>query len=286
MSNIEKQIIVGQRVHCGLSYLGDGIVCEINGDQRPGTVSTVLSGAGATGGNARFDVVFENGAQTKGTPECILRGVQWTIKSEVASAEQIATALAYAEITAADKAARKAEADAAFAAEIDRLKLAPEYAHLTQVSEKIDCCKLAIINIRADLKTHFPRVKFSVRKTSHSSVCIAWSDGPTPGQVEAIIHCYKAGKFDENGDDSYVVHKRPFSTLFGNLNYLSALRTESAELVDKAINALYAKYAANLAAIVRPTAEDFKAGRLFYTNVPGLDGLERMIRVQVNNLAE
>lgn len=282
-ANNMQTIVIGQRVKCALHYCGHGIVFGIHGTQQPQTVRTVLDGVGQAGGNARFDIVFENGSKAIGTPECIVRGVQWQIFDQVATADELAQALAHAAIVQAAKSAQKEQAQAAFAAEVEALKAAPQYAHLTQASDKLDRCKLATLNIRADLKKHFPGVKFSVRKPEYSSVYIGWSDGPTPAAVEEVTRRYKAGKFDSQ-EDMYVSEKRPFSTVFGDVDYISTLRDESAELIEKAIAAVYEKYSSNLAEIPRPTAEEFRAGRLFYVNVSGLDSLERLIRVQVNNL--
>lgn len=60
--------------------------------------------------------------------------------------------------------------------------------------------------IRAALKRHFPGVKFSVKQATGSMVSavdIAWTDGPSAGQVKAQVGHMVAGAFDTNGDDCY-----------------------------------------------------------------------------------
>lgn len=52
-----------------------------------------------------------------------------------------------------------------------------KYNHLTQRESKSDSeIKLVGKNIRADLKKHFPKTKFSVRMRHYTSYYISWND--------------------------------------------------------------------------------------------------------------
>ena len=55
--------------------------------------------------------------------------------------------------------------------------------------------------VRAELKTAWPGVKFSVR-SERSTVNVEWTDGPTTKQVEALLGKFEMGYFD-GMDDSY-----------------------------------------------------------------------------------
>ena len=91
-----QTLVIGTRVYCALHYCGAGIVYAIHGEQRPDTVQTFMGGAGVSGGSARVDVVFANGHQARAVPESIVRGIQWRISDEVASADEIAAAISSA----------------------------------------------------------------------------------------------------------------------------------------------------------------------------------------------
>ena len=101
-------IIVGTRINCVLRHAGRGIVYAIHGEQRPDTVSHA-GGVFHRGGSATFDVVFDNGHKSLNLPECIIRGVQWSILPGIATDKEIAEALAYAAHVAAN--ARKVAED-------------------------------------------------------------------------------------------------------------------------------------------------------------------------------
>ena len=101
-------LTVGTRVSYALPYCGQGVIVAIHGAQLPESVQTMLGGAGVRGGNAHFDVVFENGSVSHKLPEAIVRGIQWTIYDEQASAEEIAQLLQNSERKiAADTLARQ-----------------------------------------------------------------------------------------------------------------------------------------------------------------------------------
>ena len=142
---------------------------------------------------------------------------------EATEAEEAAKAAAIAQH-------EKEEADkkAAFAAEVDRIKTAPEFAHLTQYGEYAKDTDIAK-NIRADLKKYFPGVKFSVRKNHYNSIDVCWTDGPTAAQVEEITSKYKCGTFDGMTDSSGW-DNTPFDQIFGAVRYLWTRREVSEEI--------------------------------------------------------
>ncbi len=60
-------------------------------------------------------------------------------------------------------------------------------------------CPDAAKMIRAELKTHFPGIKFSVKSSSYSggaSIAIGWTDGPTEKAVDTIVGKYEGKTFD------------------------------------------------------------------------------------------
>mgnify|MGYP001568630340 CR=1 FL=1 len=40
--------------------------------------------------------------------------------------------------------------------------------------------------MREELKSVFPKIDFSVRKTGYDSIYVTWTDGPTQAEVQAI----------------------------------------------------------------------------------------------------
>src|SRR5882724_732996 len=83
-----NHLIVGTRVHCILYGGKDGVVYAIHGEQKPETV-TSFSAVVMMGGNATFDIVWENGTESPGLPEAIIHSVQWRILPGVANLEEI-----------------------------------------------------------------------------------------------------------------------------------------------------------------------------------------------------
>lgn len=272
-----QTLVIGSRVYCALHYCGTGIVYAIHGEQRPDTVRIFIGGAGVSGGSARVDVVFANGHQAHAVPESIVRGIQWRISDQVASAEEIAAALAHAACVQAQKRAAEDEAKAAHAAEVVRLQGAHEFVHLTQGDDRYSG-KLAASNIRTELRRAFPGVKFSVRKSSHGTVNVGWIDGPTEAEVKDIAGRYKRGHF--NGMEDIYEDERPaWCEVFGGAEYVFCDRDESDALIAQAIDQVCTEYAGNLSGMARPTVEAFRAGRLCYAYVLGLnDDLQALIR--------
>lgn len=65
-------------------------------------------------------------------------------------------------------------------------------------TEYLSCADTAKM-IRGELKATFPKIKFGVRSKTYSggaSIDIAWTDGPTGKQVEAITSKFEGKSFD------------------------------------------------------------------------------------------
>lgn len=280
MSARESLLQIGTLVSCSLPYAGPGIIYNITGAQMPSNVRQLFGGAGVAGGNARFDIVFLNGAVSKDVSESIVRGSpQWRILDGLASDESIASALAFAE---SEKVKRDAEARCKaeeFAQEVQRLQTAPEFAHLVQ-GDDLYSGVLAAKNLRLILKGTFPGVRFSVRKRSFGCVVIEWLDGPTVADLEAVADVFKGGHYCSQEDyHSHVT--TPWGKVFGMVDYINANREHSPELIERTIDTVFTALASNFAEgkIDRPTAEQFKKGQLFSVQVPDHDDtLQQIIR--------
>lgn len=257
---------IGTRVYTNLYGRGTGTIYAIEGEQKPETIQSSLGGVGRSGGQAYFDIVFDSGAVANRLPECILHSVQWNILNQVVTPEFIAEALANAATFSATANAKAQEAKNAFDRAVEQLKTSPDHAHLTQLDGSVHSSKLAVLNIRADLKKAFKGIKFSVR-SDFNSVNISWIDGVTTAQVETVVNAYSSGSF--NGmEDLYEFEKSPFTEVFGGIKYVFTRRETSLALVQKAIDALFDEYPSNFEGIAKPTAEDYKAGKT-YIHVPG-----------------
>ena len=272
-----KLFQVGTRVTCSLPYAGAGIVFEIHGAQLPESVQT-LGRVGVTGGNARVDVVFLSGKISHNLSEALVRGsVQWSVLDEVASDAEVQSALEHAK---AEQEKREGEARAEaekFAAEVQRLKSAPEFSHLVQGEDRYSGV-LAAKNIRQVLKRAFPAVKFSVRKSSYGSLAIEWTDGPTENDVESVTEDFKGGYFCGH-EDIYKNQRTPWNEIFGGAEYIGARRNHSAGLIERVISEELSDLSVSLDGMERPTVEQYESGSLYTVPVPGTcDTLQQIIR--------
>lgn len=273
-----KLFQVGTRVTCSLPYAGAGIVFDIHGAQVPESVRSLGRGVGVSGGNAHVDVVFLSGKISLKLSEALVRGsVQWSVLDEVASEAQVQQALEFAKAEQAKREdAARTEAQV-FAAEVQRLKEAPEFAHLVQGDDRYSGT-LAAKNIRQVLKRAFPGVKFSVRKNSYGSVAIEWTDGPTEKDVENAAGGFKGGYFCGQ-EDMYVRQRTPWTEVFGAAEYINERRHHSAEMIERAIEQVFTEWSNSLEGIDRPTVEQYEGGKLYTVGVPGTsDPLQRIIR--------
>jgi len=90
-------------------------------------------------------------------------------------------------------------------------------------------------NLVAELKKHFPSIKFSVTKDGYSTIRIKWENGPTMAEVAAISNKFESYESSYCGD-----YRDPaptnFNNVFGGFKYVFTSRTQSAD-----INALLPK---------------------------------------------
>lgn len=266
-------IVIGAVVTTNLYGLGRGVVYQIHGEQMPDTVKQMGGGVIVTGGHAEFDIVHECGKFSKRLPECILRGVQWEIYDEIKDAETIRELCERAEEKQAEQRRKEEREKARFDAEVERLKTAPEYAHLEQ--GECGSGKLVAKNIRKELK-QFKGVKFSVRNPHYGSVCVNWTDGPTLEKVKAVINKYKAGHFNSM-EDIYEYSDDPFNVVFGSVEYPDAQRSYSDAMAEKAIEKIIKDF--GLEFEIMPTAEDFRKGKLWSVK---LDAFHHGLQSQIN----
>lgn len=225
-------LMVGSRVRCILYGGKDGVIYAIHGEQKPETVSCIASVI-TMGGNAEFDIVWEDGNESPRISEAIIHGVQWRVLPGTATAEEIATLRAFAATEQQRREKELAEQRERFAAEVESLKADPRYADLTQGHDECSG-KLAAKNIRTELKRAFPDTKFSVRKWHHASVVVVWRDGPATKQVEAITNNYLAGSFNSS-EDMYETAITPWNTVFGGSKYISCDRGYSVAVLQHAV---------------------------------------------------
>lgn len=275
---MEQQTLlsVGQVVYTNLYHLGKGVIVNIHGEQKPQNIKKMYN-VMVTGGNAEFDIVFFNGNKTNRLPESILHSVQWRIKDETVDQETIKSLIEKAE---AHEQAEKAEEERKkneFKQGVEFQKNNTEYSHLTQITSNSDNeVKIVGKNIRAELKKHFPKTKFSVRKQHHSTYHISWTDGPKVDEVESIINKYETSRFDSYTDYHYSENS-PFNVVYGGADYVFTHRDYSDEIIALAIKSLIDKYGESYefdTAIM--TVENYHQGKLYKVGreqIIGNDGI-------------
>ncbi|MGC0824939.1 LPD29 domain-containing protein [Pantoea agglomerans] len=267
-----RAVVIGQVVSTVLYNRGRGVVFAVHGEQTPASVGS-LSGCVSYGGNATFDIAFESGGISRGLPESILHGKQWSIFLEIKSGEETARIVKHAESEERRKQQEKEEAERLYAAECQRLKTAPEYAALTQ--DKNGAVQVTS-NIRKELKAKFPGVRFSVRKRSYDSVSVNWMDGPTEEEVKAVTDKYKDSYFDGMQDMS-ISCTSPFNRIYGGVGYVFIDRDYSDEMKKKAVDIIAKKYGGSLEGdeitLARFNAgELYRVGRDYFWHSQGLQG--------------
>lgn len=227
------EIVIGQRVYCGLRGGSYGIVSQIYGQQSAASCQTI-GGMIRYGGNATFDIVFPDHVSRQ-LPECILRGVQWEIFAEVATAEEIEAAIAECNASQERERLRKLAADDQHQAEVSHLQTLPDYSHLDKISGNHAGGTAVAKNMRKQLKKHFPGFKFSVT-SDYNSVNIKWVDGPTGKQVEELVKIFQAGNF--NGmEDIYEYGRSAFCEVYGGCKYVFCTRDMTEDAKRKAFSA-------------------------------------------------
>jgi hypothetical protein len=271
MHNVQA-VIIGQVVSTVLYNRGRGVVFAIHGEQKQASVGS-LSGCVTYGGNATFDIAFESGGISRGLPESILHGKQWSIFSEIKNGEETARIVKHAESEECRKQKEKEEAERLYAAECEHLKTAQEYAGLSQ--EKHGAVQVTS-NIRKELKAKFPGVKFSVRKRSYDSVSVNWIDGPTEEEVKAVTDKYKDSYFDGMQDMS-VSCASPFNRIYGGVGYVFTDRDYSDGMKQKAVDVVSKKFSGSVdgeeITLARFNAGDlYRVGRDYFWHNQGVQG--------------
>lgn len=138
----------------------------------------------------------------------------------------------------------------------------------------ISCADTAKL-VRQALKEAFPGHKFSVRSSSYSggaSIDIQWTDGPTDKQVESISNAFEGSYFDGMIDYKGSVYaKLDGKPVHFGANFIHTRREFSDALVQRAIDAIASKYAANFTAhnIPVPTVADYNDGKLYNVHLFG-----------------
>ncbi len=216
-------IKVGTRVYCALYGGSDGIVYKVTPGNEP---MRTIGHIGTTGGES-YDVVFPDHLSRQ-VPEGIVRGVQWEVYEEVASADEIVEAISAAN-AAKERAAEVERENAARRAE-ERVKHAADNPHLLKKSDKPDWSEARLVahNVRIELKKRFPKTKFRVQ-VSGNGVNVGWTDGPTTQMVKEFTARHEHGSFDGMTDMYNYDPDATFSDVFGGVNYVSENRDATTE---------------------------------------------------------
>jgi hypothetical protein len=215
----------GQRVHSILYGGRNGIVFNIIGEQRPETIKELGGGLCVMGGNADFDIVWDDGTISHQIPEAIIHGVQWHIYEKVASEEEIKGALEFAAKTKVEEQEKKKLDEARFEKEKEMLPSLYPWLITKERAGGLSDPALAAKNIKIELARAFPGISFSVRSKQFSGgddVNVSWrGDKVKTEEVEAIISKYQEGHFD-GMDDNYHYAKSPWFEVFGSAKYTFA----------------------------------------------------------------
>lgn len=236
---------IGTNVYVGLYNKGRGVVFNIKGEQNTKDIKNF--GIFSSGGSAEIDIVFEDGTAFTNTPECIAQG--YPKLDQISTQEEIDELVANLHFQTQLRNKKEEEDKIKFNNDVELVKTSPEYAHLKTSNKPAQ-------NIRADLKKHFPGVKFSVT-SDYSSVRVNWTDGPKESDVNALLDKYEEGKF--NGmDDCYHSIRTPFNKVFDTVKYIFTRRQISD---DKMVILLDT---ANKRCGTSFTLEQYQSGNSFY----------------------
>lgn len=152
------------------------------------------------------------------------------------------------------------------------------YAHL--VANPGRGSKGAAVNIRLELKKHFPGCKFSVRARSYTAVDISWTDGPTDKMVNAIVAKFQHGHFD-GMVDCYEYKHDEFTETYGSCNYVFTSRDFSAAHFHRCLDMMRTHYAGNMRDIPESAISFGKYNQgLLYNMSMNMDGPAHRDNVQ------
>lgn len=111
-----------------------------------------------------------------------------------------------------------------------RERLIKEYHYLKQIADNAPRSNVVGQNIRTELKTRFPGIKFSVRCVN-DTYHISWTDGPKQEEVDGVVLKYKDHHLDYTGD--YMDYSPSvFNNLFGGIPYIRTSRVISDEVLS------------------------------------------------------
>lgn len=127
--------------------------------------------------------------------------------------------------------------------------------------------------IRAELRLAFPGIKFSVKCTRGGSVNVAWTDGPTSKQVDAIVGKFAGSYFDGMTDykGSVTANLNGERVNFG-ADFVFTYREVSDELLSRVIERTARKWG-----VAAGTVAQYNAGELWRIKV-GSTELQSLIR--------
>lgn len=213
-----KELVVGQKVYCGLYGGKYGRIVAIHGKQAPQTISKIFDGAGCMGGSAEIEIYFEN-AQRSGVPEGIVRGVQWTIYDDVQT--DVLPFLKELNVLKIEndqlKKEKKERAD-----KIEQEEIKVKFNFKTFEETRKYGATHTAINIRQELKQTYKNLKFKVTSES-STVCVTCPDKcdeETRLQVENLLCKWKDGYYD-GLLEYYVYSCNNFNKVFGGCRYIN-----------------------------------------------------------------
>lgn len=241
-------VAVGQRLHCILYGGRDGTVFAIHGEQKPATCSSI-GGVMLTGGNAHFDIVWDDGTRSLRIPEVLARdSVQWAFLDQpLATADEIRQRQAEADAETARRTEAEQRRQADYLARQEKLRaqwggklLGPG---ATRGGRRLSDQARGAENLRRQLTEAFPGVKFRCRSESFSggdSIDVTWTDGPTVTAVRKFSDRYAEGHFDGMADIYEDDRDNPWPDLFGGAKYVGASRGFRPEL-ELAVARLYAR---------------------------------------------
>lgn len=152
--------------------------------------------------------------------------------------------------------------------QVQALRGDPRYALLHQGDDP-GSGELAIRNIRIELKTAFPGVRFSVRKSGYGVINVRWADGPSLVKVDLLLGKYQAEEPHPDDGRRLRAENQAWVHAFGGAAYVSTSRDHSPALIEKALAAVYEAHGVPAAART-VTALDYLAGSAF-RHLPGSD---------------
>ncbi|ELP5729209.1 hypothetical protein QTV44_002475 [Vibrio vulnificus] len=258
------QLKRGMFLYQSLYNTGLGVIVNVSESCNQGDCNYLFNGVFASGGG-EVHVVFFNGSESERMSEALIRsGNQYGIAREqheaglLANETQINQLLEKAQTARIAATNDKAAAEAQRAEEVEQNRNNPEYAHLKPEPRKYTGGTHVAVNVRKELKKHFPSVKFSVR-SSYSRVDVSWTDGATEPQIKELLNKYQIGHLSGCGcyhDTTY----SPFNDVFGGVDSLFLHREFSEALIEKGIAHIANEYNCNG---ITMTPEQYNKGSLY-----------------------